>query len=47
MDINLGELLAVLKEINAILSALRDMGVKIEGTIDLSTLIKLVRPASG
>ena len=39
---NLTELLAILKEVNAIIAALRDMGLKVNGSIDLATILSLL-----
>lgn len=41
---NLETLLAILKEINVLLTNLQALGLKVNGTIDLSTLLSLVRP---
>lgn len=41
---NLTELLAILKEVNILLTNLQALGLKVDGTVDLSTLLALVRP---
>jgi len=43
---DLEKLLAILKEINAIISALEGMGLKVDGTINLSTILALVHKGS-
>lgn len=40
---NLSEVLAILQEVSKILEALRGMGVTVNGTLDLPTLIALVK----
>lgn len=41
---NLSDLLAILKEINILLANLQALGLKVNGSIDLPTLLALVRP---
>lgn len=43
IQMDLDKLLQILKEVNAIVSALRDMGIKIDGTINLADLLKLAK----
>ncbi len=38
---NLTEVLQILQEVNKLLTALEAMGLKISGTVDLPTLLKL------
>lgn len=38
---NLTEVLAILKEVNLLVSSLQAMGLKVEGTVSLTTLLSL------
>ena len=39
---NLSDLLQVLKVVSEIIAALRDMGLKLEGTVNIPDLLKLI-----
>jgi len=41
---NLAQVLDVLKEANAIIASLKEMGLKVEGTINLATILALINP---
>lgn len=43
VPVDLDKLLMVLQKISDIVSALREMGLKLEGTVDLATLLSLLR----
>lgn len=41
---NLETVLAILKEVSVIVAALQAMGLKVEGTVNMADLLKLVGP---
>lgn len=41
---NLSDILAILKEVNLLVTTLKEMGITMHGTVDLGTLLTLFHP---
>lgn len=44
MNVNIEQILAIVQEVSKILQALEGMGLKVNGTVDLPTVIDLFKP---
>lgn len=44
---NLADILSILKEVTLIITALKEMGLQLHGTVDLATILALLHPKAG